>query len=70
MSQLMKPWTEQTSPLAMRRLHPEVRAKAIEIANALLREQHDEGVAIRVGIARAQEWADSRASPRSPRDRF
>jgi uncharacterized protein YdaT len=47
-----------------------VRAKAIEIANALLREQHDEGVAIRVGIARAQEWADSRASPRSPRDRF
>jgi uncharacterized protein YdaT len=41
----------------MQHLDPLVRAKAIEIANALLNEGHDEGFAIRVAIARAQQWA-------------
>jgi uncharacterized protein YdaT len=40
----------------MARLMPAVRDKAIEIANALLAEGHDEGFAIRVGIARARDW--------------
>jgi uncharacterized protein YdaT len=34
-----------------------VRLKAIEIANALLDEGHDEGQSIRIGIAKAKEWA-------------
>jgi uncharacterized protein YdaT len=37
-----------------------VRLKAIEIANALLEEGHDEGFCIRVGISRAKEWARRR----------
>jgi uncharacterized protein YdaT len=37
-----------------------VRAKAIEIANALLNEGHEEGFAIRVAISRAKEWAQRR----------
>jgi uncharacterized protein YdaT len=37
-----------------------VRAKAIEIANALLAEGEDEGRAIRIGIAKAKEWAERR----------
>jgi uncharacterized protein YdaT len=41
----------------MRRLAPPVRAKAIEIANALLAEGYDEGKAIRIAIAKAKEWA-------------
>ena len=41
----------------MRHLPPQVRAKAVEIANAVLAEDGDEGKAIRVGIARAKEWA-------------
>jgi uncharacterized protein YdaT len=41
----------------MAHLHPAVRPKAIEIANALLEEGHDEGFCIRVAIARAKEWA-------------
>jgi len=41
----------------MTHLAPVVRSKAIEIANALLEEGHDEGFAIRVAIARAKEWA-------------
>jgi uncharacterized protein YdaT len=42
----------------MRRLPPIVRLKAIEIANALLEEGMDEGMAIRIAIAKAKEWAE------------
>lgn len=51
------PWDEQRYPSAMNHLDEGVRAKAIAIANALLAEGHDEGQAIRIGIARAKEWA-------------
>lgn len=51
------PWTADRYPVSMRRLPPLVRLKAIEIANALLDEGHDEGQAIRIGIAKAKEWA-------------
>ena len=54
------PWNERYYPPAMEHLSPIVRAKAIEIANALLDEGHDEGFCIRVGIARAHEWARRR----------
>ncbi|MGZ5643514.1 MAG: hypothetical protein ACXWHZ_18325 [Usitatibacter sp.] len=43
----------------MRHLSPEVRGKAIEIANALLEEGHPEGQAIRIAIAKAKQWAES-----------
>ena len=56
------PWTEEYFPLAMRNIDPRTRGKAIEIANALLREGHDEGFAIRVAIARAHEWAQHHAA--------
>ncbi len=51
------PWTPARYPPAMRRLEPPVRLKAIEIANALLAEGHAEGHCIRIGIAKAREWA-------------
>ena len=51
------PWTADDYPASMKNLPPKVRAKAIAIANALLAEGTDEGMAIRVGIARAKEWA-------------
>jgi uncharacterized protein YdaT len=65
------PWTPQQYPPAMRHLSLGVRLKAIEIANALLDEGHDEGQAIRIGIARAREWATRRGLEASlgwPRD--
>jgi uncharacterized protein YdaT len=40
-----------------------VRRKAVEIANALLAEGHDEDFAIRVAIARAKAWARRRGIP-------
>jgi len=51
------PWNESYYPRSMKRLPPAVRAKAIEIANALLESGREEGSAIRIGIAKAKEWA-------------
>jgi uncharacterized protein YdaT len=51
------PWSEDDYPAAMRRLPARVRAKAVEIANALLEEGCEEGMAIRIAIAKAKEWA-------------
>jgi uncharacterized protein YdaT len=51
------PWTPERYPVAMRRLSPLVRLKAISIANALLDEGNDDGRSIRIGIAKAKEWA-------------
>ncbi|NDZ18428.1 hypothetical protein C7T35_07600 [Variovorax sp. WS11] len=51
------PWTTDHCPVSMRGLAVEVRLKAIEIANALLAEGCDDGKAIRIGIAKAKEWA-------------
>jgi len=44
----------------MEHLPPLVRSKAIEIANALLEEGYEEGMAIRIAIAKAKEWAERR----------
>lgn len=51
------PWDEDYYPPAMQHLMPQVRVKAIEIANALLEDGRDEGSAIRIAIARAKTWA-------------
>jgi uncharacterized protein YdaT len=51
------PWNAGYYPASMKNLPPEVRAKAIEIANALLEAGRPEGQAIRIGIARAKQWA-------------
>ena len=40
----------------MNNLAPLVHAKAIEIANALLAEGHEEGRAIRIAIFQAKRW--------------
>ena len=55
------PWNEGLYPASMKNLPPRVRAKAIEIANALLESGHPEGQAIRIAIARAKQWARERA---------
>ena len=51
------PWNASYFPASMRHLSPEVREKAIDIANALLEEGYEEGKAIRIAIAKAKEWA-------------
>jgi hypothetical protein len=59
------PWTFERYPPAMQRLPPEVRGKAIEIANAMLAEGYEEGQAIRMAIAAARKWVWE-ARDRSP----
>ena len=67
------PWNESYYPPSMNRLPPAVRAKAIEIANALLESGREEGSAIRIAIAKAKAWAahhgvvPDAAKPRRPR---
>ena len=53
------PWSSDEFPASMSNLSPQVREKAIEIANALLAEGMEEGKAIRIAIAKAKEWARS-----------
>lgn len=57
------PWNEQHYPTSMAHLSGVTRAKAIEIANALLAEGMEEGKAIRIATARAEEWARRRGLP-------
>jgi uncharacterized protein YdaT len=57
------PWTPFDYPASMRHLSEPARAKAIEIANALLAEGMDEAMAIRVAIARARAWAQRHGLP-------
>ena len=54
------PWTPERPPVSMRKLPPEVLRKAVEMANAMLREGMDEGQAIRIATARAKAWALTR----------
>ncbi|HTN50378.1 MAG TPA: hypothetical protein VMK32_13195 [Burkholderiaceae bacterium] len=62
------PWTLERFPSSMRHLSEVTRAKAIDIANALLDEGMEEGRAIRIGIARAEAWAARHGLPVRDRD--
>jgi len=51
------PWTENDYPASMKNLDPDVREKAIEIANALVQEEHyHDGKAIPIAIDKAREY--------------
>lgn len=64
------PWNAAYYPASMKNLPPHVRAKAIEIANALLEAGRPEGQAIRIGIARAKQWAARSTAGPAARGRF
>ncbi len=53
------PWSKHDYPPSMKNLEPRVRNKAVEIANALLEEDDDEGRAIAIATAKAQEWDEN-----------
>jgi len=64
------PWNESYYPVSMKNLPLAVRRKAIGIANALLESGHPEGQAIRIGIARAKQWAEGPTRARARRAPF
>jgi len=50
-------WTKSSLPPSMSSLSPEVRDKAIGIANALVELGVDERVAAQFAVLKAREWA-------------
>jgi uncharacterized protein YdaT len=55
------PWTKKDYPDSMKNLPAAVRNKAVEIANALVKEEGmDDGIAIATAISRAKDWAENR----------
>lgn len=57
------PWSQKDYPVSMKNLTADVRNKAIEIANALLEDGYEEGKAIAIATAKAEEWAERRGKP-------
>jgi uncharacterized protein YdaT len=51
------PWSKNDYPPSMKNLDERVREKAVEIANALLRDGYEEGRAIAIATSQAEEWA-------------
>jgi uncharacterized protein YdaT len=52
------PWAEGNYPESLKNFTAPVRNKAVEIANALLKDGYDEGRAIAIATAQAKEWAE------------
>ncbi len=53
------PWTKTDYPVSMKNLTARTRAKAVEIANVLLKDGYEEGRAIAIATAQAEEWAEN-----------
>jgi uncharacterized protein YdaT len=54
---IVMPWSKNDYPVSMKNLEPEVREKAIEIANALVTEEkYEDGKAIPIAIDKAKEF--------------
>lgn len=49
------PWPKGTYPPSYKNLPVKLREKAVEIANAILEESGDEGLAIATGLKKAKE---------------
>ncbi len=52
------PWNEKDYPTSMKNLEAIVRRKAIDIANAMVKEGYEESNAIPIAISQANEWAE------------
>ncbi len=64
------PWTPGSYPPSMKNLDAQVREKAVEIANALLEENYQEGRAIAIAIAAAKKWAENSADRKTSGERL
>ncbi len=58
------PWNKNDYPASLKNLDSEVRNKAIEIANALLRENYSEDRAISIATAQAHEYVQGKSEGR------
>lgn len=61
------PWDTSDYPPSMKNLDTIVRRKAIDIANAMVKEGYEEDRAIPIAISQAKEWAED-ASPKQKKN--
>ncbi len=53
-------WTKNDYPITMENLDDNVREKAVEIANALVEQEHiNEGMVIPIAISKAKEYFEN-----------
>lgn len=52
------PWNEKDFPDSMKNLDPIVRRKAIDIANAMIKEGYQEEKAIPIAISQGEKWSE------------
>lgn len=52
------PWTKGDYPPSYKNQPKQIREKAVEIANEILKESGDEGLAIATGLSKAREYFD------------
>ncbi|WP_316819121.1 hypothetical protein [Pedobacter nyackensis] len=50
------PWTKEDYPPSYKNQPAYIREKAVEIANEILKESGDEGLAIATGLSKAREY--------------
>lgn len=63
------PWYNGDFPPSYKNQPIKLREKAVEIANALLEEGTEEGIAIATGLKRAREFFDNEKNQRSKKDK-
>lgn len=56
------PWTKKDYPSSFKNLDENVRLKAIDIGNAMIKDGYDESRVIPIAISKAKEWYD-KATP-------
>lgn len=56
------PWTEKDYPASWKNFDETTRKKAIDIANAMLKEGYDDNQAIPIATAQAKDWAEDATS--------
>ncbi|MGO3018345.1 MAG: DUF2188 domain-containing protein [Anaerococcus sp.] len=61
------PWTKKDFPNSLKNLEEEVRLKAIDIGNAMMKDGYDEQRVIPIAISKAKDWYKE-ASPKEKKD--
>lgn len=57
------PWTKKDYPASLKNLDEDVRLKAIDIGNAMMKDGYDESRAIPIAISKAKDWAEDASGP-------
>ena len=63
------PWYNGSFPPSYKNQPPEIRTKAVEIANELLLQGFEEGVAIATGLKKARQFFEDDSDPKARKEK-